>query len=298
MLNYNGLEVTLDCLSSLESVVWECLTTIVVDNGSTDGSADAIAERYPRVELIRCAFNLGFAEGNNVGLRRALELGADYVFVLNNDTIVADDAVTELVAEAARRPDAGALCPLVYFADPPDLIWCAGATFDPRKGYSGRMTGYREPDRGQYSTVREVERAPGAAILVPRQVLERVGLLDGDLFLYYEDVEWSLRIRRAGYMILLIPSACVWHKVSVTAGGEHSPTAAYYGTRNHLEVCARHAPLDGVRSLRRHLALLAVHLVHARRARRPLANMRAVVEGWRDYRRGRLGPRERALEVC
>ncbi len=201
--------------------------------------------------------------------------------------------VTRLVEEAERRPDAAALCPLIYYFDPPDRIWYAGARFDARRGHNGRHTGYGERDYGQYDGVREIGRATGAAMLVRRAAIEEVGLLDGDLFLQVEDVEWSLRMRRAGWRIFFVPEGKVWHRVSVATGGEHAPCTAYYEIRNTLAVCDRYAPARGLRAARRRLAILAVHLLHARRGRRPSENIRAVIEGWRDYRDGRLGQRAR-----
>ena len=291
VLCWNGREDTLACLASLERMRWPRLTVIVVDNGSTDGTLEAVRRDFPGATAIRSDENLGFAEGNNVGLRAALEAGADYVLLLNNDTIADQALVEALVAEARRRPDAGALCPLIRYVDPPDLIWYAGARYDPRAVHNGRHTGYGERDTGQYHAVREIGRATGAAMLVPREVVERVGYLDGRLFLQVEDVEWSLRMRAAGYRILYVPAGQVWHHVSVASGGERAPDTAYYEMRNSLYVCARHAPLRWPARTRRELGMLLVHLTHARLAPRPVANARAVIAGWRDFRRGRLGPR-------
>jgi GT2 family glycosyltransferase len=295
VLNWNGRDDTLACLASLRGLDHEAVTPIVVDNGSTDGTPAEVRCRYPEVEVIECGRNLGFAEGNNVGIRRALELEVDYVFLLNNDTIVEPDALTVLLAEAERRPNAGALSPLIYYDESEGLIWYAGAKFDPRRGRNRRHTGYREPDSGRYREVREVTHATGAALLVPRRVIEQVGLLDPALFLQVEDVDWTLRMRAAGYRAYVVPTARVWHRVSRAAGGEHIPMWAYYNVRNRLEVCERHAPLSGARALRRRAATLLEHLVHARRSSRPLENARAALEGWLDHRAGRLGPREQPV---
>jgi GT2 family glycosyltransferase len=291
ILAWNGRDDTLRCLESVDALEWENLSTIVVDNGSSDGVVEAVRERFPHVQVIRSERNLGFAGGNNLGLRAAHEAGADYLMILNNDTVVDPGAVRELVAEAERRPDAGALCPLIYYMDPPNRIWYAGARFDPRRGHNGRHTGYRERDEGQYDAVRETGRATGAAILVRRTAVDEVGFLDERLFLHVEDVEWSLRIRAAGYHVLMVPSARVWHRVSVATGGEHSPAVAYYAIRNTLAVSAWHAPLRGLARLRRDLAIWLVAVVHVRRAPHPLRNLRSVMEGWRDFRAGRLGER-------
>jgi hypothetical protein len=134
-------------------------------------------------------------------------------------------------------------------------------------------------------------------MLVRRSALEQVGLLDGDLFLQVEDVEWSLRMRRAGWRIFCVPRAKVWHRVSVSTGGEHAPATAYYEVRNTLTVCDRYAPRGPIGSLRRAAVVLAVAVVHARRGRRPVANVRAALAGWRDYRDGRLGPRAQPRPV-
>lgn len=291
VLSWNGRDDTLECLRSLGELRWECLTAIVVDNGSTDGTLEAVRTGFPHVRAIRSEENVGFAEGNNIGIRTALEAGADYVLILNNDTVVDPGIVEALVAEARRRPDAGALCPLIRYADPPDRIWYAGARFDPRAVHNGRHTGYGERDTGQYGTVREVGRATGAAMLVPREVIERTGCFDGRLFIQVEDVEWSLRMRDFGYRVLFVPEAVVFHRVAMTSGGERAPVTAYYEMRNMLEVCARHAPLRGPARVWREYGSLVVHLLHARLAAQPVANARAVLDGWRDFRAGRLGPR-------
>ena len=292
ILSYNGRDDTLACLDSLARSEWDRATTIVVDNGSTDGSAAAVRDAHPDAVVVETGRNLGFAEGNNVGIRRALELGADHVLLLNNDTVLAPDAIGQLVDEGRRHPRAGALCPLILFADPPDAIWYAGAEHDPRRWHNGSQTGYGEREEGQFGTAAQVGRLSGAAVLVPRGALEDVGLLDADLFLHVEDTEWSLRMRRKGWEIWLVPAARVVHRVSIASGGEHSPTIAYYAARNTMEVGDLYAGGGWVRRAVRHAGTLAVHLVHVRRARHPVLCARAVLAGWRDHRKGLLGPRE------
>jgi GT2 family glycosyltransferase len=291
VLGWNRRDDTLDCLRSLARVRWERLSVVVVDNGSTDGTVAAVRAAFPEVEVIRSEENVGFSDGNNIGIRASLEAGADYVMLLNNDTLVDEGVIEALVGEAERRPDVGALCPLIHYVDPPDRIWYAGARFDPRAVHNGRHTGYGERDVGQYHAVREIGRATGAAMLVPRRVIEEVGYLDGRLFIQVEDVDWSLRMRTAGYRILFVPDAIVLHRVAMTSGGERAASTAYYEMRNTLFVSSWHAPLRGLARLRREYGSLAVHLLHARLARNPVANARAVLAGWRDFRAGRLGRR-------
>ena len=227
----------------------------------------------------------------NVGLRRALEAGDAFAVTLNNDTEVDRDFLATLVDEAQRQPDAAALCAKVLFHEPRDRIWYAGASFDPRRGYQGRHRGYGERDGPAYAEVAETDRACGAAMLLPRSALERVGLFDEALFAYAEDVDWSLRARAQGLRLLVVPTSRVWHKVSSASGGESSPGTIYYDLRNLLVVCERHAPLGPLGTWRRRATLVAAHGAQALLSPRRREGLAAVVEAWRDFRRGRLGAR-------
>jgi len=289
LLSWNGCEDTLACLRSLARVEYERLDVLVVDNASSDGSAEAVAREFPGVDLVRNDSNLGYAGGMNVGIRRALEVGADAVLLLNNDTEVEPGFLLPLLAAMERNPRAGALCPKILYADS-GLVWYAGAEFDPRRGYNGRITGNREPSE-RHTSVRVTDRAAGAAMLVPRAALERIGLLDEPLFAYGEDAAWSLRARAAGFTLLVVPESVVRHRVSAASGGESSPDTIYYSTRNLLTVCERAAPLDLFGTWRRRAVLVTAHLVQAARSPARAQGMRAALAGFRDFRRGRLGPR-------
>jgi GT2 family glycosyltransferase len=291
VLSWNGREETLACLASLGAVSYPALAPLVVDNGSSDGTSEALAAAFPAVEVVRSETNLGFAEGSNVGIRRALERGASHVLLLNNDVEVDPGFVGALVEEAARRPDAGALCSKMLFFAAPELIWYAGASFDPRSGYNGRQRGYRERDDGRFEEVVETDRACGASMLVSRPVLERVGLFAPEFFAYSEDTDWSLRARAAGYRHYVVPASRVWHKVSVASGGENSPSTLYYGVRNTIEVCERRAPLGTVAAARRRLVLVAAHAAQALLSGSRREGLAAVVQGYRDLRARRFGQR-------
>lgn len=291
ILSWEGRDDTVGCLDSLERSDWPRLTPIVVDNASTDGTAEAVAARFPRAELVRNQTNIGYTGGMNEGIGRALEIGADHLLLLNNDITVDPGMVRALAQAAEALPAVGALSPLVLYEDAPDVVNSAGLSFDPRRGYNGPPRGMGERDRGQFDGPCEVDAASGTAMLMPAGVVREIGLLDPDLFIYMEDVDWSLRARERGYRVYLVPEARLWHRVSVTWGGEHAPTVGYYTTRNTCVVCARHAPMGRARSLLRTLEIVGANLVHARRGRLPLDNARAVMQGWRDYRRGRMGRR-------
>jgi GT2 family glycosyltransferase len=282
VLNWNGGEDTLAALESLRGV-----DTICVDNGSSDGSDVLVEQRFPGVELLRAGVNLGFAGGNNLGIERALARGADWVLLLNNDAVAEPGLVDALERAARARQDAGLLACKILNLDGVGVQY-AGASFDARLGYSGRVntTG---PDE-----LRDVGRADGAAMAASRAAIERAGLLDDTLFAYVEDVEWSLRIRGAGFAVVFVPDALVRHKGSAATGGSASTTNLYYDTRNTIAVAQRYAPLPPlVRELRAGV-VLAAHLVQAATHPRRRDAFRAVVSGWRDGRAGRLGQRSSA----
>jgi GT2 family glycosyltransferase len=283
VLNWNGGEDTLCSLASLGGI-----ETICVDNGSTDGSADEVARRFPRVDLIRTGVNLGFAGGNNVGIRRALDRDADWVLLLNQDAVAEPGLREALERGAAARPDAGVLACKVLFEDGETVMY-AGASFNTWLGYSGRRRGFGQPDR--FHERRDVERADGAAMAISRPLVERVGPLDELLFLYVEDVELSLRARVAGFAVVFVPDAVVRHRGSASTGGSASTTNLYYSTRNTIVVVERYSPLPaGLRALRRGV-VVGSHLAQALRHPAPVVAARAVVRGWRDARRRRMGQR-------
>jgi GT2 family glycosyltransferase len=290
VLSWNGRDETLACLESLSGSDWPGTTTIVVDNGSDEELEPVIAERFPDAVVIRNQANLGFAGGMNTGTRKALELDADYVLLLNNDTDVDKAMIRKLVEAALQHPDAGIISPLDFFRDSPDTVSMIGLSFDPRRGYQGPPMGRGERDHGQFRGVREVDASAGTAMLVPLSVVREVGLLDEDLFFYVEDVDWALRMRRAGKRIYAAMEARLWHAQAASSGGEETPRVTYYTTRNTFVVTARHAPMRRPRAALRHLEILGANLVHALRSPDRREQVRAVLTGWRDYRRGRLGP--------
>jgi GT2 family glycosyltransferase len=293
VLTWNGLEDTLSCLDSLRASTWPELDVIVVDNASADGTEQAVALRHPEVTLVQTGSNLGFAGGNNAGIRVALDHGADAVFVLNNDTCVPAYAVERLVRALDDDPMAGACSPVIHYANDPGRWWFAGSPYDPRRARAGRASEYERGGQLPRKPVR-IDRAAGAAMVVRAEVIRAVGAFAEELFYLYEDVDWSLRIRAVGWHILLVPDADVAHKVAASQGGmPHTPTTAYYGTRNDLLTGQRHGDARGARALWRELACVAVHLAGGRHAApgQRARYLSSVLGGWRDFRAGRLGAR-------
>jgi GT2 family glycosyltransferase len=292
VLSWNGREDTLRCLQSLQQVVHDDLTIVCVDNGSVDGSQEAVRARCPGVVLIEAGVNLGYAGGNNLGIRHALEHGADWVMLVNNDATVAADVIDGFAEATAADARAGILAGKVYFADRPRTIWFAGQRVSELLGYSGRPRGYGRPDGPRYELIEATGRAVGALMAVSRQAIEAVGLLDEELFAYVEDVDWALRVRQAGMGVLFAPRARAWHRVSASTGGAASSThTLYYGVRNTVTVLERRRPLGSAAGALRRAAILATFSAHAlTRANRREA-LRAVREGFADARSGRLGIR-------
>lgn len=248
ILNWNGREDTLQCLQALvEANAYrpsfassrpvidrpDIRYILVVDNGSTDGSVEAIARRFPEVTTIENGHNLGWAAGNNVGIRWALSRAVDYVLLLNNDALVEPGFLEPLVEFAERNKSAGAVGPKVYLHDTPRHISFAGAQFSPHGELS--HPGFGQPDLCAQS-IKPIPTAyiPGCALLIRREALERVGLLDEDFYLLFEDVDWCFRARRAGYESVMVPSSIVWHKESHSFGSKDAPRYLYYFARNHL----------------------------------------------------------------
>lgn len=257
IINFNTPSDTVECLESLKKCTIPNeleIKTILVDNGSSDDSVDIFQEKFAEVELIPISNNLGFSGGNNVGIKSAMEWGVDWVLLLNSDTFVHDDfwkkSKNYLIAENNKIGSA-----LVYFApgfefhkdryDKKDLgkvIWYAGGKID-WKNVFGSHPGVDEVDHGQYKEIVKVDYTTGAAMFIGSKVIEKIGLLNDDFFLYLEDLEYCVRANKAGFDIELWPEIKVWHKVSASSGGIGSKLNDYFITRNRLLLGYIYSPI-------------------------------------------------------
>ena len=223
-INYNGLKDT--C---------ELIEVIVVDNASEKDEASLISAKYPQVIVIRSPQNLGFAGGNNLGIKAAR---GKYLFFINNDTIFKEFNIQALIDRLEFSPKIAVICPKIRFAWGSHPIQYAGYTPLSNITVRNQAIGFGEEDYGQYDTAHPTPYAHGAAMLIKREALEKVGLMPECFFLYYEELDWSMMFTRAGYEIWYDPACAVYHKES-QATGQNSPLRTYYIVRNRLLLVKR-----------------------------------------------------------
>jgi GT2 family glycosyltransferase len=225
VVNWNGGAQNLRCLESL--LAEPAITSVLfVDNASSDGSRELVARRCPRVEVLDSGANLGYGGGNNLGFQRALELGADAVFVLNNDVTLAPGATGLLARELERDPRVGAVGPRVVFRDRPGVVWAAGGELTWRQNLS-TLRGFGERDRVELAGDVDVDYVPGCALLVRRELIERLGGFDERYFAYTEDVDLGVRAARAGFRSRCVGAALAYHEPSSSTGGGYNPRRKY-----------------------------------------------------------------------
>jgi GT2 family glycosyltransferase len=240
ILNWNGWRDTLACVESCQRLTWPNFQIVVVDNASTDGSEEQLRQSLSGVEIIQSGANLGFSGGNNVGIRRALESGVDYVWLLNNDAVADPQALTILVEAMENDPDIGIAGSKIYYYDEPLKIWSAGGMW--KKGrLHWRQRGANQLDEGQFDEPCGVGSVSGCSMLVRTTAIKKIGLMDEGYFLYWEDTEWCARARAGGYKVLLLPGSLVRHKVSVSTRQSSFPQYYYY-TRNGFSFLREHDP--------------------------------------------------------
>ena len=232
-INYNGLKDTCELIDSIPFK--EDLKVIVVDNASKEDEASIIFEKYPQVKVIRGQKNLGFAGGNNLGIKEAK---GKYILLINNDTYFKEFNIDSLIARLESSAKIGVVCPKLRFAWSNNPIQFAGYTPLSNITLRNKAIGFGEEDKGQYDIARSTPYAHGAAMLIKREAIDKVGLMPECYFLYYEEIDWSMMFTRAGYEIWYDPSCTVYHKESQTTG-QNSPLRTYYITRNRLLLVKR-----------------------------------------------------------
>ena len=299
VLNWNNLDDTLECLASITASRYAAMSVILIDNHSIEDPFETVSVRFPSVRIARQSRNLGYSGGNNVGITWALDAEADYVLLVNNDAIVAKDMIERLVEVGERHLDAGFVTPKILVHGSDRVYW-DGGTIDWSRGDPIHDSSSLAPVRDR---IRESAWSNGCAVLIRAKTIRQIGLMDDQFFLYYEDVDWSIRASRVGWRHLVALDAICWHKVSRSFGGRPgaaTPRASYYYFRNRYRVLAKHASdrasLGGV--LRYAQRLLADYHWY----RRHVGMRRAVVAAALDLIQRRWGERQErnaiVLIVC
>lgn len=236
--NWNGMEHILECLESLHKVDYSNYDVIVVDNNSADGSPAVIGRGYSNVQIIRNSQNLGFAEGCNIGIRQAMKSRSAYIWLLNNDTVIDRQSLKVLVSAAENDHNIGMTGSKICYYDDPTVISGVGMTIDWIRGETYPI-GWHERDTGQFNNHRDVDGLEGCSLLISRKVVEEVGLMDKDYFLYAEEIDWCVRARQKGFRCVVVPESIVFHKGGASSGETYRPIFSYYNTRNMLRTISK-----------------------------------------------------------
>ncbi|MCJ7568845.1 MAG: glycosyltransferase family 2 protein [Anaerolineales bacterium] len=305
ILNWNNAKDTLACIKSVQAMEYTPFRIYVVDNGSTDGSVSIIRAEFPEIKILELLDNAGYAVGNNHGIQYALDDGAKYILLLNNDTLVERSLLSELVEVAEDHPDAGMVGPMMCCMEPKSLLFAAGSFINWSKGHMWHR-GMFQPvnEYSESSSIEVVDFIAGCGVLVSRALIAEVGVLDTRYFLNVEDVEWCVRAQRKGFQILFAPRAILYHKISATLG-QASVASTYYTTRNSLAFFWQNSP-RGLRLpavlrilLRTTRTVIAWKVKPEYRSGQFLTKAKANLLGIRDFFRGQYGemPAD-VLELC
>ncbi len=241
ILNWNGWQDTIECLTSIANIAYPNYRVIIVDNHSNDGSTQKIRQSFPDIRIIQNDKNLGFSEGNNVGIREALDSQAEYIFMLNNDTVLDPSIFSHLLREAMSNNGLAIYSPRIHSYSSPNEVCFGGAQWLPKKARFRLLTSTNTNFPYSATTIYKTEFAMGCAMFFNRQVPEKIGLLDSIFFLNWEEVDWCTRAQKAGIPTFHVPRAKVLHKISSTIQNKTKlGTAQYYLTRNWLLWIERH----------------------------------------------------------
>ena len=232
LVNYNGAKYNKECIDSIKKSTYKNYEIIVVDNNSRDNSVELLKRDFSDLTIIESKENLGFSGGNNLGIEYALKDGCDFVLLLNNDTKIENNMLENMINVSIKNGFA-VISPKIYYYDNKDTIWSAGAKMFWKRGIPSQ-NGINKIDNGEYNSLEEVDIATGCCLLIHKKIIERVGLLSLEYFLYYEDTDYIMRVRNKGFKVLYDPNSVMYHKVSASTGGEESENYIYYNTRNRL----------------------------------------------------------------
>jgi len=295
LLNWNNGRDTKECLESLQSIPTPPFQTVIVDNGSTDRSGEKLQEEFPRHHFIHNGRNLGFAGGNNVGIRYALDHEADYVLLLNNDTVVQHNFLAPLLEIADNNEKVGIVGAKINYFDTPSRIWYAGGSLSLWRA-GGYHVGLDQTDGPRvYRGTIEATFVTGCLMLIKREVLERVGFFDANYFAYLEDLDLCYRAMRGGWRLKVNRDVRILHKVggSQRRTGGLSSSEIYYVTRNRLYFALKHLSPSEKAAFFPYFFLGRLIRMAQWMAAGKGGFSRAAYEGWRDFKKGQMGMRKK-----
>ncbi len=290
LLNWNGIIDTAACIESIFTSNDRDLQIYVVDNNSANNEAATLAASFPLVKVLAQNENLGFCEGNNVGIRKALADGMEYVLILNNDTLVPENQINKLTCDLKKLTNAGAISPVILEYPAIEKVWFSKAQWDSSRAQFNLNPGSKNFEELKKNMPWESEFACGCCLLTSAKILNEVGLLDPRYFAYYDEAEWCKRLERKGYKSYVTGGSFIYHKVSRTTPGLVS---AYLLARNRLLWMKENLSLSQRMKSFRYLNKEYIwHLLNIRglvKGQYSKAYSRAFVQGWKDYKLNRLG---------
>lgn len=290
LVNYNGAKFNGECIKSIKESTYRNYEIIVVDNASNDNSVELLEAQFKNdITIIKSDINLGFSEGNNLGIKHALEKECEFILLLNNDTTIAKDMIEVMVEKSIIKNNA-VISPKIYYYDNPNTIWSAGAKMEWKRGIPAQ-NGLNEDDNNVYDNEELVEIATGCCLLFNKYIIEKVGLLSNEYFLYYEDTDFTTKIVRSGFDIVYLPTAKMYHKVSASTGGVESSNYIYYNTRNRLIFNGKYNKSNRATYIPYFYVTRIIKCIKwCLSGRRDL--MKASIDGIKDYYNGNVGIRK------
>lgn len=284
MVNYNGSQLTIDCIDSLQKSTYSNYHIYLVDNGSHEEQLCELkryCSKLLNVTLIDTKVNNGIAKGNNIGVTSAVKDNCNYIMLLNNDTIV-DPYMLEILVHKTIKEGYELSTPLMFYYDHPQKIWCAGGKFNFYKGTTSHFHENQHIDEVELKEV-EVDYVPTCCLLLKAELFKEHGFFDEKYFLYYDDTDFIYRLYRNNYKISFIPSAKLWHKVSSSSGGAESKLTIYYGNRNRLYFINK--------NFKGHKKLIALLFTYTTRILKLFnsTNRQVIIEAIKDFHSSKMG---------
>ena len=285
LVNYNGYKDTIECVESLKRITYENYEIVIVDNGSTDSSIVELKKLCDKnIVVIDAKSNLGFSGGNNLGIHYALENGAKYVLLLNNDTFVQEDCLNKLVETALRYKNKVITTGKIYYAFEKNVIWYGGGVFNKKTGRVSHI-GIHAVDDGRYDDEKKVTFISGCCMLIPSEAIDKVGMMEESYFLYCEDLDYGCRFMSNGYKLIYQPQAVIYHKINASTG-KVSDTVTYYTVRNKLYYINKFIPYP---------SRIIAHIYNAleifKRVITKEYTLDTVCDAYKDFKKGIIGKR-------